>query len=158
MLTVESSAFAPGSAIPARYTCDGDDISPPIRWNGIPAGTKSLALIIEDPDAPDPAAPKRVWLHWLVYNLSPDLHELPENVAVAKLQPAGREGINDGGRTGYSGPCPPVGRHRYFHRLFALDTMLPDLGGHARRPELEGAMAGHILGTAVLMGTYARDE
>jgi len=156
MLTLESPAFENGAHIPTRYTCDDADVSPPLRWSGVPAGTESLALIVEDPDAPDPAAPKRIWLHWLVYNIPPALTALPDSASVAHLQPPVREGMNDGGRLGYSGACPPKGRHRYFHRLYALDTMLPDLGARARKGDLERAMAGHVLAQAELVGTYAK--
>ena len=123
MLT--SSAFTDGGAIPKRYTCEGQDAAPPLTWAGAPAGTKSFALIVDDPDAPDPKAPKRTWVHWVLYDIPPGTTALPEGGAL----PAGtREGRNDWGRTGYGGPCPPIGRHRYFHKLYALDAVLGDLG------------------------------
>ncbi len=149
---IQSPAFEEGGSIPARYTCDGEDISPPLQWAGVPEGTRSLALIVDDPDAPDPAAPRMVWVHWVLYNLPPDVQGLPE--AVVALPPGTLEGINDWKRTGYGGPCPPVGRHRYFFKLYALDTVLPDLG-EPTKAELLEAMQGHVIGEAVLMGTYA---
>jgi Raf kinase inhibitor-like YbhB/YbcL family protein len=154
-LTITSTAFAPESAIPSLYTCEGKDISPPLAWSGAPVGTKSFALIVDDPDAPDPAAPKMTWVHWVLYNIAPTASGLPEAVKTTVLPSGTREGANDWGRTGYGGPCPPIGRHRYFHRLYALDTVLPDL----RRPNkaaLEKAMQGHILAQAVLIGTYQK--
>ncbi|MFZ5442548.1 MAG: YbhB/YbcL family Raf kinase inhibitor-like protein [Myxococcota bacterium] len=152
-LTLTSPAFQDGAELPAVFTCEGDDESPPLSWSGAPAGTKSFVLIIDDPDAPDPAAPKRVWLHWAVYNLPASCHGLEQNVR--QLPRGALEGVTDSGRTGYGGPCPPIGRHRYFHRLFALDTVLPDL--HTpKRKQLEAAMEGHVLATAVLMGTYQK--
>jgi len=150
--TIHSSAFEEGGSIPARYTCDGEDISPPLQWSGVPEGARSLALVVDDPDAPDPRAPKMVWVHWVLYNLPADSGGLAEGVSVL---PAGtREGLNDWKRTGYGGPCPPIGRHRYFFKLYALDTELPDLGTPTKAQLLE-AMKGHVVGEAVLMGTYA---
>ncbi len=152
-MKISSTAFAHDAAIPARSTCDGNDVSPPLAWSGVPPGTKSLALIVDDPDAPDPAAPTMTWVHWVLYNLPPDCEGLVE--AVRTLPPGTLEGLNDWKRTGYGGPCPPVGRHRYFHRVLALDAMLPDL----RRPtrsKLEAAMRGHVLAEASLVGTYKR--
>lgn len=154
MLTLSSSAFSNGGAIPARHTCDGDDVSPPLAWSGAPAGTKSFALIVDDPDAPDPAAPKRVWVHWVLYDLPPDTTALPEGASGRQIPRGAREGRNDDKHNGWNGPCPPIGTHRYFHKLYALDTLLPDLGGHATKADVERAMAGHILAQAELMGTY----
>ncbi|WP_131111081.1 YbhB/YbcL family Raf kinase inhibitor-like protein [Sulfuricystis thermophila] len=152
-LILTSLAFAHMAAIPAKYTCQGADVSPPLTWSGVPAGTKTLALIVDDPDAPDPAAPKMTWVHWVLYNIPPTTEGLPEAV---KTLPAGtREGLNDWQRTGYGGPCPPIGRHRYFHKLYALDVVLPDLK-HPTKTQLEKAMAGHILGEAQLIGTYQK--
>ncbi len=152
-LTLTSTAFAHQGEIPSRHTCEGENLSPPLAWSGVPPGTKSLALIVDDPDAPDPAAPKRVYVHWVAYNLPPEATSLPE--AVAKLPGAGRDGTNDWQRTGYGGPCPPIGRHRYFHKLYALDTLLPDLG-HPTKAALEKAMAGHVIAEAQLVGTYQK--
>lgn len=156
MFTLDSPAFADGSAIPPRFTCDGANMSPPLRWHGAPAGTKSVALIIDDPDAPDPAAPKRVWVHWVLYNVPVRLAQLPEGASAKRLPEGAREGVNDGGSVGYDGPCPPKGRHRYFHKAYALDVVLPELDARARKADLERAMSGHVLAHAELMGTYAR--
>ncbi len=154
-LTLSSSAFSHNGSIPKRYTCDGDDVSPPLSWSGVPAGAKSLALIVDDPDAPDPASPKMTWVHWVLYDIPPTASGLSEGVS-SKALPAGtKEGLNDWKRTGYGGPCPPVGRHRYFHKLYALDAVLPSLG-KPTKGNLEAAMKGHILAEAQLIGTYKR--
>src|SRR6266511_3054501 len=146
-LTITSTAFAPEEAIPSLYTCEGKDVSPPLAWSGAPAATKSFALIVDDPDAPDPAAPKRTWVHWVLYDTPPTATSLPEGGAL----PSGvREGRNDWGRKGYGGPCPPVGRHRYFHKLYALDTVLGDLG-EPTKAQVEKAMEGHVLAEGRLM-------
>ena len=154
-LTISSSAFSPGGSIPSVYTCQGKDTSPPLTWAGVPAGAASLALIVDDPDAPDPKAPKRIWVHWVLYNISPTETGLPEGGN--PLPPGTLEGLNDWKRTGYGGPCPPIGRHRYFFKLFALDTMLPDLR-EPTKTELEKAMDGHILERAAIMGMYERPK
>jgi Raf kinase inhibitor-like YbhB/YbcL family protein len=154
-LSLTSPAFAEGGEIPTRYTCEGQDVSPPLAWLEPPSGTRSLALIIDDPDAPDPKAPKMTWVHWVLYNLPPTAGQLPEAVAPNTLPAGTREGLNDWRRTGYGGPCPPVGRHRYFHKLFALDTVLPDLG-RPTKAQLEKAMQGHALTAAELVGTYEK--
>lgn len=152
-MTLSSPSFAAGGEIPRRNTCQGADVSPALRWKGLPPGTKSLALIVDDPDAPDPAAPKMTWVHWVLYNLPPSASELPEGV---RDLPAGsREGSNDWKRTGYGGPCPPVGQHRYFHKLYALSEMLPDLGA-ATKARLEKAFEGKVLARAELVGTYEK--
>lgn len=155
MFTLSSPAFEPDAPIPARHTCDGDDLSPALRWSDPPAGTQSFALIVDDPDAPDPAAPKRIWVHWLRYNIPAAARALDEGAGNTR-DVHSHEAITDDNTLGYHGPCPPIGRHRYYFRLFAVDTMLPALGPKARRADLERAMQGHVLGTAVLMGTYAR--
>lgn len=152
-LILTSLAFMHLAAMPAKFTCQGDDVSPPLTWTGVPAGTKSLVLIVDDPDAPDPAAPKMTWVHWLLYNIPPTTTGLPE--AVKELPPGTLEGLNDWHRTGYGGPCPPIGRHRYFFKLYALDAVLPDLK-HPTKGQLEKAMAGHILAQAELIGTYQK--
>lgn len=155
-MTLESPAFAHDGAIPALYTCEGRDVSPPLLWSGVPTGARSLALIVDDPDAPDPAAPKRVWVHWVLYNLPRDANGLEEAVSSAGLPAGTREGRNDWGRTGFGGPCPPIGRHRYFHKLYALDTVLPDL----QQPDKVGllkAMQGHVIAEAELVGTYRKN-
>jgi len=154
-LKLSSSAFSTGGNIPVEHTCEGADLSPPLSWSGIPAGTKSLALIVDDPDAPDPAAPRMTWVHWLLYNLPPAAAGLPEGVVPAALPAGTREGINDWKRTGYGGPCPPIGRHRYFHKLYALDTLLPDLE-RPSKVRLEKAMQGHVLAQAELIGFYQK--
>lgn len=150
-----SSAFTDGGAIPVTHTCDGEEVSPPLAWSGIPAGASSLALIVEDPDAPDPQAPKMTWVHWVLYNIPPHAKGLPVGVPAGALPAGTREGLNDWRRTGYGGPCPPIGRHRYFHKLYALDVVLPSLG-KPTRAALERAMQGHVLGQAQLIGTYRR--
>ncbi len=152
-MVLTSTTFEDGGEIPEIYTCDGKDISPPLRWEGVPAGTKSLALIVDDPDAPDPAAPKMTWIHWILYNIPADANGLPEDARDSELRPGTLPGSNSWGRTGYGGPCPPIGRHRYFFKLYALDTVLPDLG-RPEKAELLRAMQGHVLAEAVLMGTY----
>lgn len=157
MFVLESPEFHHGGAIPPRFTCDDANLSPPLRWHDVPAGTKSIALIVDDPDAPDPAAPKRVWVHWVLYDVPATSAELPEGASGRRLPAGAREGVNDGDHTGYDGPCPPKGRHRYFHKAYALDIVLADLGAQARKADLERAMAGHVLAMAELVGTYARD-
>ena len=154
-LTVTSTAFASGGEIPALYTCEGKDISPPIAWSGAPAGTRSFALIVDDPDAPDPTAPKMTWVHWVLYNIAPTANGLPEAVRSGAAPAGAREGLNDWSRTGYGGPCPPIGRHRYYHKLYALDVVLPDLGKPSKAA-LEKAMQGHILAQGTLIGTYQK--
>jgi Raf kinase inhibitor-like YbhB/YbcL family protein len=154
-LTITSTAFAPNGAIPAVYTCEGRDASPPLAWSGVPPGAKSLALIVDDPDAPDPAAPKTTWVHWVLYDIPPTARGLAEAVGPAALPPGTREGRNDFGRTSYGGPCPPVGRHRYFFKLYALDTTLA-AKSPANKAALETAMKGHVLAEATLMGTYQK--
>lgn len=153
--TLGSASFPANGMIPPCHTCDGRDISPQLAWTGLPVNTKSLVLIVDDPDAPDPAAPKMTWVHWVLYNLPPATASLPEGVAVGDLPPGTRQGLNDWLRTGYGGPCPPTGKHRYVHKLFALDSVLPDL----RQPDkavLEKAMQGHVLARAELIGHYQR--
>lgn len=152
-MQLTSDAFADNGSIPRQYTCDGDDRSPPLAWSGVPGSTRSLALIVDDPDAPDPAAPKMTWVHWVLYDLPPDSSGLTEG---ARSLPGGTQhGRNDWGRIGYGGPCPPVGRHRYFHKLYALDVVLPDLR-EPTKAQLEAAMKGHILAEARLVGTYQK--
>lgn len=155
-MELRSPAFSHNGAIPRQYTCEGADVSPPLQWQGVPPGTKSLALIVDDPDAPDPRAPRRTWVHWVLFNIPPTATALPEGVRSDQLPPGTREGINDWKRTGYGGPCPPIGRHRYFFKLYALDTLL-ELD-KPTKAELETAMRGHILAEAVLIGTYQRSS
>ncbi len=156
-LSLNSPAFAPNATIPARHTCDGGDVSPALQWSGLPDGAKSLALIVDDPDAPDPAAPQRTWVHWVLYNLPATAGGLPEGVTASQLPEGTREGLNDWKRTGYGGPCPPIGRHRYFHKLYALDSVLPDLG-RPDKAQLLKAMEGHVLAQTELVGTYQRSR
>jgi Raf kinase inhibitor-like YbhB/YbcL family protein len=153
-LTLSSPAFGPNASIPAKHTCEGDDVSPALAWSGVPPGAKSLVLIVDDPDAPDPAAPRTTWVHWVLYDVPPSSTGLPEGATAATLPAGARDGLNDWRRPGYGGPCPPIGRHRYVHKLYALDTTLD-----VREPtkaDLETAMEGHILARGELVGTYQR--
>ena len=154
-IALTSPAFAPGGEIPSRCTCEGKGVAPALSWAGVPPESKSLALIVDDPDAPDPAAPKMTYVHWVLYNLPATVNGLPEGVTSAGLPKGTREGLNDWKRTGYGGPCPPIGRHRYFHKLYALDVTLPELGTPTKLA-LEAAMQGHVLAKAELMGTYQK--
>ena len=154
-LTLTSSAFAHQGVIPAQYTFDGADRSPPLEWSGAPPGTRSFALIVDDPDAPDPAAPKMTWVHWVLYDIPPSIASLAEGADVIRDAAGTREGTNDWKRTGYGGPCPPIGRHRYFHKLYALDTLLCDLGTPTAW-DIADAIEGHVLDKAELIGVYRR--
>jgi Raf kinase inhibitor-like YbhB/YbcL family protein len=156
-LTLTSESFIHNGMIPIRHTCDGQDISPELTWTEIPAGTKSLVLIVDDPDAPDPASPKMTWVHWVLYNIQPEINGLPEGVSVSGLPSGTLEGINDWQRTGYGGPCPPIGTHRYFHKLYAVDTVLPDLN-QPTKAALEEAMQGHVIERSELIGLYRRSQ
>lgn len=156
-LKLSSSAFGHNAMIPAVHTCEGRDISPPLSWTSPPSGTKSLVLIVEDPDAPDPAAPQRIWGHWILYNLPPQAHSLPLDVEDKDLPPGTLHGRNDWGRADYGGPCPPIGCHRYFHKLFALDIRLPDLHD-PDKTALHQAMKGHVLAEAELIGRYQKQH
>jgi len=152
-LALRSPAFEANGEIPRAHTCQGADVSPALEWSGAPEGTKSFALVVDDPDAPDPAAPRMVWVHWVLYNLPADVTSLPEGLAPGALPRGTLEGYNDWGKTGWRGPCPPVGRHRYFFRLYALDTKLADLH-HPKKARLMETMKGHVLASAELVGTY----
>jgi Raf kinase inhibitor-like YbhB/YbcL family protein len=154
-LTLRSTAFQHSAAIPRKYTCDGEDLAPPLEWRGAPPATRSFALIVDDPDAPDPAAPKMTYVHWVLYDVPAATSSLPEGARSESLPAGTREGINDWKRTGYGGPCPPIGRHRYFFKLYALDAMLGDLG-KATKPQVEAALKGHVLEQTELIGTYER--
>jgi Raf kinase inhibitor-like YbhB/YbcL family protein len=145
-LTITSPAFAEGAAMAAIYTCDGDDVSPPLAIGAVPAGTRSLALIMDDPDAPG-----GMWVHWVLWNIPPQTREIPEN----KLPAGVKQGRNDWRRNSYGGPCPPSGTHRYFFKIYALDT-IPALAASATKTDLERAMRGHVLAAGQLMGTYKR--
>jgi Raf kinase inhibitor-like YbhB/YbcL family protein len=156
-LVLSSLAFADQGDIPPRFTCEGQDISPALRWSGVPPKARSLVLIVDDPDAPDPNAPKMTWVHWVLYNLPSSADQLQEAVGREHLPVGTLEGLNDWKRTGYGGPCPPVGRHRYFHKLLALDIVLPDLHTPSKA-QVEQAMDGHVLDRAELVGTYQRQQ
>jgi hypothetical protein len=154
-LKLTSTTFTHDGEIPTRHTCEGEDVSPPLGWQGAPAETKSFVLIVDDPDAPDPEKPKMTWVHWVLYDIPPDADELPDNAGKGGLPEGTREGINDWRRPGYGGPCPPIGRHRYFHKLYALDTVLGDLGRPTKQA-VEAAMEGHVLARSELIGTYRK--
>lgn len=153
-MTLTSPSFKAGGEIPRRHTCQGQDISPALAWTEVPAGAKTLALVVDDPDAPDPAAPKMTWVHWVVFDIPATATGLPEG-AGAELPSGARAANNDWGRAGWGGPCPPVGRHRYFFKLYALEASLPPDRVHTKA-QLEKAMQGHVLASAQLMGTYAK--
>jgi Raf kinase inhibitor-like YbhB/YbcL family protein len=155
-LTLTSPAFKPQGPIPAKYTCEGDNVSPPLSFDGVPQGAKSLALILDDPDAPDPAAPTRVWVHWVVYNIPPDARGLPADAGKAGLPQGAAAGVNESKHQGYDGPCPPIGRHRYFYTLYALDTTL-DLKT-PNKAALEAAIHGHVMAKAELIGTFQKGD
>ena len=154
-MILTSTAFDEGAEIPRRCTCDGENSSPDLAWGGLPEGTQSLVLIVDDPDAPDPSAPRMVWDHWLLYNLAPEAGGLVAGAGHDDLPPGTLDGLNSWGNTGYGGPCPPVGRHRYFHSIYALDCVLPDLETPEKN-RLLVSMDGHILAHAILVGTYER--
>jgi len=156
-LTLTSISFLQNGEVPIHHTCDGQDISPQLSWTEVPAGTKSLVLIVDDPDAPDPADPKMTWVHWVLYNIPLNISGLPEGVTAEGLPSGTLEGINDWKRTGYGGPCPPVGIHRYFHKLYAVDILLPDLK-HPTKAMLEEAMRGHVIAHSELIGRYRRSH
>jgi Raf kinase inhibitor-like YbhB/YbcL family protein len=150
-----SPAFGHNGSIPSQYTCDGDDLSPPLAWSDVPSDTQSLVLIMDDPDSPDPAKPQRVFVHWVVYNISAMTRKLPLNAARPLLPGKAQHGTNDWGKDTYGGPCPSIGRHRYFFKLYALDTPLQGLK-NPTKAQLEQAMEGHLVGHAELVGTYEK--
>jgi len=154
-IKVTSSAFQQGGSIPVKYTCEGQDISPPLAWSGAPSSAKTIAMIVDDPDAPNPAKPQRVYVHWVVYNIPAATHSLSENASKSGLPKGAVQGKNDWGNTGYGGPCPPIGRHRYFFKLYALDTELTGLSAPTKA-DLERAMKGHVVDSGELMGTYQK--
>jgi Raf kinase inhibitor-like YbhB/YbcL family protein len=151
-MDLSSPAFTAHGEIPAIHTCEGQDRAHALAWHGLPDGTRSLALVVDDPDAPDPAAPQRTWVHWVLYNIPPAMGSLPEGGAAPQ---GALDGLNDWQRSGYGGPCPPIGRHRYFFKLYALDTVLPALT-QPTKATLEQAMQGHVLAQAQLVGTYQK--
>ena len=154
-MRITSPAFEHNGPIPEDYTCDGADAPPPLEWSGAPEGTRSFALIMDDPDAPDPKAPQRTYVHWVLYDIPPSINVLV--AGGAGLPDGTRAGINDFKRRNYGGPCPPVGRHRYVFKLHALDVTLGDRGA-LTKADLERAMRGHVLEKAELVGTYERQE
>jgi len=150
-IKITSPAFEHESLIPPKYTCDGADMSPPLQWQAVPEGTKSIALICDDPDAP-----AGIWVHWVIFGLPADTKELAENIPPDKTLPNGaKQGTSDFGKIGYGGPCPPSGTHRYFFKVYALDAQI-DLPAGARKSQLLDAMKGHILAEGQLMGKYKR--
>ncbi len=154
---LESPAFKEGGPIPRRFTCEGKDLSVPLSWSGLPPGTKSVALIMDDPDAPDPKAPKMTWVHWVVYDLPPRDTTLGEGASLLGMPEGCHAGTNDWKRTGYGGPCPPIGRHRYRHKIYALDVRLGDRGPLTKKALLK-AIEGHVLARSVLTGTYEKQK
>ncbi len=154
---ITSPAFVNQGEIPKRCTCEGGDTSPALQWAGAPAATRSFALIVDDPDAPDPRTPQTTWVHWVLYNLPADSSALAEDAARQGLPQGAHQGLNDWRRAGYGGPCPPIGRHRYFHKLYALGVVLPDLGRPSKAQVLK-AMNGHVLAEAQLVGTYQASQ
>lgn len=154
-MAISSPAFRHEEPILERFTCDGEDVSPPLHWTGVPEASQTLALIVEDPDAPDPAAPQHIFTHWIIYNLPPDSTGLVENVTLETLPRGARFGQNDFERTRWGGPCPPTGRHRYYFKLYALDSPVPT--AHVlTRSGLLAAIDGHVLRYAELIGTYEK--
>ena len=154
-MELKSKAFAEGAVIPKKYSCEGRNISPPLSWRNFPPETKSFALIVDDPDAPDPKEPIRTWVHWILYNIPARVTSLEEGIQ--KLPSGTQSGVNDWKKPAFGGPCPPIGRHRFFHRLYALDTELENLN-NPTKSELEAAMKGHVLAKAELIGTYIKNS
>ena len=152
-----SPSFDDQGSIPRKQSCEGGEVAPSLSWSGAPGASKSFVLIVDDPDAPDPQAPKKTWVHWILYDIPPTTTALPEGTTSKTLPPGTREGLNDWKRTGYGGPCPPTGRHRYFHQLYALDIVLGDMG-HPTKAAVENAMKGHIVAQARLVGTYQKGQ
>lgn len=152
-MRLTSPAFLDGEEIPQKYTCEGVNMSPPLAWTEVPPGTRSLALVVDDPDAPDPEEPTTTWVHWVIFDLPPTRKSLHENLGALAH---GQVGLNDWKRAAWGGPCPPIGRHRYFFKLYALDRVL-ELS-RPTKAELERAMAGHVLADATLIGTYKKHE
>jgi len=154
-LKITSTAFQQAGSIPSKYTCEGPDVSPPLAWSGVPANAKTLAMIVDDPDAPDPAKPQRTYVHWVVYNIPAGTPSLSENASKTGMPKGAVQGKNDWGKAEYGGPCPPIGRHRYFFKLYALDIELTGMRS-ATKADLERAMNGHVLDTGEIMGTYQK--
>jgi Raf kinase inhibitor-like YbhB/YbcL family protein len=154
-LNLSSSAFAANGSIPTKYTCQGAGVSPPLAWSGSPSSTKSFALIVEDPDAPDPAKPTRVVSHWVAYNIPPAATALAENASKSGMPAGSAQGVNEGNKPFYTGPCPPIGSHRYFFKLYALDTVLTGLKS-PKKAYLQQALQKHVLDSTQLIGTYQK--
>jgi Raf kinase inhibitor-like YbhB/YbcL family protein len=154
-IALSSPSFRHEQEIPVRFTCEGADISPALHWSDVPPEARSLALVVDDPDAPDPAAPRRTWVHWVLYDIPAHASGLPEDASPSRLPEGTRIGLNDWDASAWGGPCPPIGRHRYFFKLYALDTQLGVLAAPTR-DELEKAMDGHVLARGVLIGTYQK--
>ena len=155
MIFLSSPAFVPNGSIPSKYTCEGADVSPPLAWSGAPPDAKTWVLIVDDPDAPDPAKPQRVYVHWVIYNIPVSVTRLAEDAGRTGLPEGAKHGTNDWGKQTYGGPCPPIGRHRYFFKLYALDTELQGLR-NPTKAELEKAMEEHLVGNAEFVGTYEK--
>ncbi|MGA2654628.1 MAG: YbhB/YbcL family Raf kinase inhibitor-like protein [Gammaproteobacteria bacterium] len=156
-MTITASAFSANQSIPSLYTCEGKDISPALNWQNVPAQAKSLVLIVDDPDAPDPKSPQRTWVHWVLYNIPAQTNGLPENVGVLNLPQGTLNGLNDWNREGYGGPCPPIGEHRYFFKLYALNTVLPDLHKPTKAQLLQ-AMQGKVIQEVQMIGLYQKQK
>lgn len=157
IMKLTSPSFENQGEIPKKYTCDGEDIPPALTWSNVPEGTKSFAMIIDDPDAPDPANPRMTWVHWVLYNIPAMTSSLTEGVKENDLPKGTLEGLNDWKKTGYGGPCPPVGKQRYFHKVYALDIVLPDLK-QPTKAKLEKAMEEYVLSKTELVGLYQREK
>jgi Raf kinase inhibitor-like YbhB/YbcL family protein len=156
-IVLTSQSFADGEALPERFSCEGEGISPPLSWSGLPDSAKGVALIADDPDAPDPKAPQRTFVHWVLYDIPPSATELPAGATRDTVPVGTRIGTNDGGKSGWYPACPPIGRHRYFFKIYALDTQLGALA-EPTKAGLEKAMQGHIVGQGMLMGTYEKKK
>jgi Raf kinase inhibitor-like YbhB/YbcL family protein len=155
MMQLTSPSFDNRKGMAKKFTCDGENISPALEWSGVPEGTRSFVLIVDDPDAPDPANPRMTWVHWVLYNIPATVRSLPEGLRDKDLPKGTLQGLNDWKKTGYGGPCPPKGKHRYFHKLYALDIVLADLV-RPTKAKLEKAVEGHVLSRAELIGLYQR--
>jgi len=156
-MKLTSQSFVDQGDIPKKYTCDSENISPALVWSDVPEGAKSFVLIVDDPDAPDPANPRMTWVHWILYNIPITAVSLAEGIHKKDLPEGTLEGLNDWKKTGYGGPCPPIGKHRYFHKLYTLDIVLPDLG-LPTKAKLEESIEGHVLSQAELVGFYQRKQ
>lgn len=156
-IAITSSSFIHKGDIPNKYTCEGQDISPQLSWTNVPSNAKSLVIIVDDPDAPDPNNPKMTWVHWVLYNLPAKDGELTEGISSINLPSGTLEGSNDWGNTGYGGPCPPIGTHRYFHKIYALDIVLPNLNSPTKAQLLD-AMKNNVIDQAEIIGKYKKHK